>query len=388
MTPDDPHEPEDLLSRRLSSQPEGDEPTAAQLAAPAEDDAAPERADDGTEAAETAGSGTELEDTQVFDPFDEPGAGSKPALISEEEWALIGAGTAAGAPTVASQTPAAAETTASETTRTETASAQTAPAKPTRAERRAAKRAAKLDADREEAAAFAADAGAEDRRRNPLDIVGAVWIALSLPFIIAALAVRVVASGTFLKWTYFWRPGFPEDQYGFTAEDRLHYGSYTVDYLYNLDSARYLGDVVTPDGVPVFTAGELAHMADVKALIGLLTLIAIIAAIGTILLGLYKCRAGGSGMRGSLRAGAILTVALFAVLGVLGALGWDRFFTGFHEVFFAEGTWTFYLDDSLIRLFPPQFWVDAGVGAGVIALVLCAFAFGISFVGRSRRARA
>lgn len=92
-------------------------------------------------------------------------------------------------------------------------------------------------------------------------------------------------------------------------------------------------------------------------------------------------------MRGSLRVGSILTVVLFAVLGVLAVLGWDTFFTRFHEVFFAEGTWTFYLDDSLIRLFPPQFWIDAGIAVAALTLILSVFAFVLSFVGRRRAER-
>jgi integral membrane protein (TIGR01906 family) len=90
-------------------------------------------------------------------------------------------------------------------------------------------------------------------------------------------------------------------------------------------------------------------------------------------------------MRGSLRAGPILTIVLFGVLAVLAIVGWEQFFTGFHNVFFADGTWTFYMNDSLIRLFPPQFWIDAGIAVAVIVLALCVFAFILSFVGRRRR---
>ncbi|WP_051297917.1 TIGR01906 family membrane protein [Brevibacterium album] len=380
MTADDSNEPKDLLSRRLSSQPDGDEPTAAQFAAPAEHSSA---SSDAAAAGDGASGGTDLEDTQAFEPFAADGpahtasaastapgssghgaAGSgttaRPAMFSDEEWALFEGGSAAGGASAGA------------------AGGTAAPGAGTTLPLRV------------KAGEPSAPAGSrnDDRRgRSALDVIGAIWIAAAIPFVIVALAVRAVASGTFLKWTYFWRPGFPEDQYGFTAEDRLHYGSYTVDYLYNLDSSRYLADIVTPEGVPVFTSGELAHMADVKSLVGLLTLIAIIGGIGALLFGLYKCRTGGTGMRGSLRVGSILTVVLFAVLGVLAVLGWDTFFTRFHEVFFAEGTWTFYLDDSLIRLFPPQFWIDAGIAVAALTLILSVFAFVLSFVGRRRAER-
>lgn len=431
VTADDPNEPKDLLSRRLSSQPAGDDPTAAHYAdadAGAET-GAHESTDTGTfdaaafdpdatasfDPIRDGGTSHDEQATAEFDPVSQGDAASetgtaadgaqgrgitvasatsagaaggltgagvaaagsggehgsangRPDMLSEEEWSLLNDG--GSAPASGDQ-----------------------PTKQlTRKERRAAKRAAKVDDDRREmrdaeASMAARTVDMPERRRTPLDVIGAVWITIAFPFVALALAVRAVASGWFLAWTYSWRPGFPEDQYGFTDADRLHYGSYTVDFLFNLATERYLSDVVLPDGTPVFTSGEIAHMADVKDLIGILTLTAVIAAIGMIVFGLYKCRRGGSGISGSLRAGPILTVVLFGALAVLALLGWEQFFTGFHDVFFAEGTWTFYMDDSLIRLFPPQFWVDAGIALALIVLVLCVFAFCLSFAGRSAKRR-
>lgn len=427
MNADDPNEPKDLLSQRLSSQPDGDDTTAAHYAdtgtgaragaheapetgtfdSPAFDPDATAAFDPITDAepsdapgAATAGSSYsasgsaashDLQETAEFDPLFHADAdgdtqqlvggtsaaaatgtaaqAGRPDLFTDEEWALLSSDAAV---------PPAGD----------------APTKPmNRKERKAAKRAATLDADQREmreaeAAMAARSVDVPARRRTPLDVIGAIWITIAFPFVALALAVRAIASGWFLQWTYSWRPGFPADEYGFTEADRLHYGSYTVDYLFNLATQRYLSDIVLPDGTPVFTTGEIEHMADVKNLIGILTLVAAIGAVGILVFGLYKCRAGGSGMRGSLRAGPLLTIILFGGLAVLAILGWDRFFTGFHSLFFADGTWTFYMDDSLIRLFPPQFWVDAGIGISVVVLVLCVFAFALSFVGRRRRLRA
>lgn len=344
-----------------------------------------------------AGGTADPEATAEFDPItqspDAPTAAypasqsGRPDMFSDEEWALLNDGGSASGGAGAGAAGAAGAGAAGAAA----ASGAGSSGKLTRKERREQKRAAKIEADRQETRAAEqslASRGVDvpERTRTVLDVIGAVWITIAFPFVALALAVRAVASGWFLTWTYSWRPGFPDDQYGFTDADRLHYGSYTVDYLFNLATERYLSDVVLPDGTPVFTAGEISHMADVKNLIGILTLVAVIGAIGIVMFGLYKCRAGGSGMRGSLRAGPILTVVLFGVLAVLAVVGWDQFFTGFHNVFFADGTWTFYMNDSLIRLFPPQFWIDAGIAVAVIVLALCVFAFVLSFVGRRRRA--
>ncbi|QIN30466.1 TIGR01906 family membrane protein [Brevibacterium luteolum] len=225
------------------------------------------------------------------------------------------------------------------------------------------------------------------RRVNALDIIGGIWIALATPFVLAGLAVRLIASGLFLKFAYFWRPGFPADAYGFTNDDRLHYGSYVVDYLNNFDSSRYLSDVVLPNGVPLFQPEEIAHMEDVKDLVSLLYLIAVIGAIGMLLFGLYMSRANGPGLRHALRFGALLTIIAFLALGALAMLGWDRFFTQFHAMFFDAGTWEFYVDDALIRLFPGQFWVDAGIAAAAIVLLISALILALSFIGRRRAER-
>ncbi|MCZ7668066.1 MAG: DUF1461 domain-containing protein [Chloroflexi bacterium] len=49
---------------------------------------------------------------------------------------------------------------------------------------------------------------------------------------------------------------------------------------------------------------------------------------------------------------AVLLVIIFI------GIGWSLFFTLFHNIFFDSGTWTFAYSDSLIRLFPEQFWFD------------------------------
>ncbi|WP_245827980.1 TIGR01906 family membrane protein [Sinomonas mesophila] len=194
-----------------------------------------------------------------------------------------------------------------------------------------------------------------------------VLMAALFPFLILIAAVRIVASPLFL-WAEYHRPGFPGDGYGFSADDRLTYASYAVDYLANLSSSRYLGDLVFSNGDRLFTSGEVSHMADVKLVVlsaygaGALVLLFFILAF----FGLRKAR--GAFGRG-LFAGSLVTVGLIAALTVLAFLGWEQFFTEFHRIFFADGTWTFRLEDTLIRLFPGQFWMDAAVTVGVLVLL-------------------
>jgi integral membrane protein (TIGR01906 family) len=80
-----------------------------------------------------------------------------------------------------------------------------------------------------------------------------------------------------------------------------------------------------------------------------------------------------------LLAGALgtLVIAVLAVPVIL--LGFDGFFVRFHEVFFSGDSWRFNDADTLIRIYPEQFWQDVSrLAAGIAvaqALVLVPLAW-------------
>ncbi|WJH25610.1 TIGR01906 family membrane protein [Pseudarthrobacter defluvii] len=211
-----------------------------------------------------------------------------------------------------------------------------------------------------------------------------VLLAVIYPFILLILAVRAVTSPLFL-WVEYNRPGFPGDGYGFNTDDRMTYGSYAVDYLSNWAGPRYLGDLVNRGGEKLFKDGEVSHMADVKVVIlstfgaGVALLLLALIAI------LYLRKRSTGGIRRGLFAGSIITLVLILGLGTLAALGWQQFFTEFHRIFFADGSWTFSLDDTLIRLFPSQFWMDAGIAIAAMVLVASIVTLVLTWPTRRRR---
>jgi len=69
-----------------------------------------------------------------------------------------------------------------------------------------------------------------------------------------------------------------------------------------------------------------------------------------------------------LRRGGWLMIGLVLVIGLFGAIAFWQLFTLFHALFFEGDTWMFEFSDTLIRLFPMQFWQDAFLWAGVIAV--------------------
>lgn len=212
-----------------------------------------------------------------------------------------------------------------------------------------------------------------------------VLLAVFYPVVLLVLAIRLVTTSSFL-WLEYHRPGFPADSFGFSTDDRITYGSYTVDYLLNFAGPRYLGGLVNDKGGPLFLAREVGHMADVKTVMAMAFLaglvLAIVMAIGMV----YLARRTRGGIRRGLFAGSIATLAVIIGLGVFAVTGWEAFFTEFHKIFFKDGTWTFYTDDTLIRLFPSQFWMDSGIFIGAFVLVVSSLTLAFTWPTKGRRA--
>ena len=194
----------------------------------------------------------------------------------------------------------------------------------------------------------------------------AALIALTVPLTVLMIAIRAVASAPFL-WLAYHRPGFPEDSYGYYLIERMRLGSYGVDYINNFAPREYLARVTTgADNTLAFTEAEVNHMHDVKWVL----LIATVAVAALFLLTLFSSislreRAPGT-IRRSLFCGAWITLGLIVVLGVVGVFGWEWLFTTFHQVFFPQGNWEFSVRSTLIRLYPPQFWIDAAIAVAVL----------------------
>ena len=189
-----------------------------------------------------------------------------------------------------------------------------------------------------------------------------VYIIAALPLVLVLLNARLLMSNVFLRWEYN-RPAFPADTYGFTTEDRLTYAPLALNYLFNNQGIDFLGDQTFPDGSPLYTERELSHMADVKDVTAMLT------TIGYVLVAVYALAVVLLALRpathlrlqtGLLQAG-IFTIGLLIALIVIVALNFNYFFVQFHAIFFEGDSWLFLYSDTLIRLFPEQFWIDAFV---------------------------
>ena len=186
--------------------------------------------------------------------------------------------------------------------------------------------------------------------------LASLLVTLTTPVLLVLGNVLPVMTPLWLSAAYT-RPGFPRDSYGFSTSERIELATRVTGWLGNDEGTDSLADLSTPDGQLAFNARELRHLRDVKGLTGQVYRLAI-AALALFAAGSAICHRKGLLRQALQRAARLVLVMLLAIL-VFSAASWDRAFTEFHRLFFASGTWYFAYSDTLIRLFPERFWVDA-----------------------------
>lgn len=196
------------------------------------------------------------------------------------------------------------------------------------------------------------------------------WLAtLLVPVALVLSAVRLLLFPAFLDFQYN-TPGFPDDPYGFTKAERLHWSKIALEYLVNDAGIEFLGDLRFEDGTPVYNERELRHMVDVKVVLRAALDVWMISLAVLFLMAFWAWRGGWKRLYldGVARGGWLTVILLGAAIGLV-ALSFGVFFVAFHNVFFEEGTWVFYYSDTLIRLFPERFWRDIFLYVGGFAVI-------------------
>lgn len=196
-----------------------------------------------------------------------------------------------------------------------------------------------------------------------------IFIILAYPFLLVMIFVRIVMSPLFLQFEYN-RPGFPEDFYGFTVQDRMSYAPIAIEYLLNAEDISFLGDLRFPNGTEMYNVRELQHMRDVKLVTQYAFIAAVIVGILAVATAYVLWHSRPHMLCAALLTGSRLTIGIIAAIVIISVISWDTFFTTFHTLFFAGGTWQFAYSDTLIRLFPEQFWFDAAIIIGGATLLV------------------
>ena len=129
---------------------------------------------------------------------------------------------------------------------------------------------------------------------------------------------------------------------------------------------------VEVNGVPVLEERERSHMRDVRGVFGGFFALALVAAVGLVVL------VAGARLRGhperawrAIATGMKVLLVGIVVAGVIVTFFFDAAFEVFHRLFFAGGSYTFDpRTDRLVQLFPFDFWSETTLVVGAVIVVL------------------
>lgn len=190
-------------------------------------------------------------------------------------------------------------------------------------------------------------------------------VVIATPLLLTTLTVRVLIawnSPSYPAWEY---QRIAPDRFGFSNAERLELAEATLAYLQRSEPASeviYLLEELRLPGTddPVYNPAEIGHMVDVKNVAdafktAMWLFLAVV--VGGLIFLFARPETRSQGAKALLQGGVFTVTAVILVMIFIG-IGWGVFFTLFHNIFFDAGTWTFAYSDSLIRLFPEQFWFD------------------------------
>ncbi len=195
------------------------------------------------------------------------------------------------------------------------------------------------------------------------------WLlSILTPIVVLMISIRILISPLFAQIEYR-MPGFPEDPYGFSFEDRLRWSEPSIKYLVNSKGIDYLESLRFDNGDPIYNSGELSHMEDVKSVVTGMRVALVVIVLIFLVATLINLKAGTRRMMiKAYNIGGWGVLGLIIAILFMVVVSFNQLFTWFHQVFFESGTWRFYTSDTLIRLFPMRFWQDAFIFVGVLSL--------------------
>jgi len=174
------------------------------------------------------------------------------------------------------------------------------------------------------------------------------------PFIVLS-NLNIFLTPQYLDFEYG-KAGFPPAD-RFNARDRRYYAIESIEYERgnrNFEQFKALG---------VYNDRELNHMVDVRVLIAEVEVFRLLDSVLllVVLIVLVAQPATRAFAAQGLFNGGLLTILLFAGIGLFAATGFNTFFTDFHRIFFSGDTWLFNYTDSLIQFYPLPFWFDTSL---------------------------
>ncbi len=195
-----------------------------------------------------------------------------------------------------------------------------------------------------------------------------LFIVLLIPVMIILTAVRFLATDRYLAFEYS-KASFPPDSFGYTDRQRFILASTNIHYV----RAHLPSDELskqTLNGMPVYSPREVSHMADVQAVFQSILRIWWAVFSLLLLLGFALWKTGKrESLASAIQSGGLLTSGIILAIALLAVFAWQFWFNTFHLIFFKPGSWLFSYSDTLIRLFPVEFWFDATLTISFLSFI-------------------
>ena len=194
------------------------------------------------------------------------------------------------------------------------------------------------------------------------------WLViLATPVLLTVGTVRFLISWDSPSYPEFEYGRIASDPYSFSDQERLELAQATMAYLRQPQAAPEVIFMLQDLRIPgtdqsLYNESEIGHMIDVKVVADAFKpafWISAIIVVGGLIFLMVRPQTRLLGAK-SMMHGGLLSVGLVLLVMVFMFLAWNLAFTVFHNIFFDPGTWQFSYTDSLIRLFPEQFWFDFG----------------------------
>jgi integral membrane protein (TIGR01906 family) len=193
-------------------------------------------------------------------------------------------------------------------------------------------------------------------------------IVLLIPILLVLGSARLLATDAYLTFEYG-KSSFPPDSYGFTLQQRFILASTNIHYVRAHLPSNELSKQ-TLNGAPVYNEREVSHMADVQSVFQAILRVWQVAFILLLLLGFVFWQSGERKVFVSaIESGGLLTSGIIATIALMALFAWQTWFDLFHRFFFVKGSWLFSYSDTLIRLFPVEFWFDATLTISILSLI-------------------
>ncbi len=195
-----------------------------------------------------------------------------------------------------------------------------------------------------------------------------LFLIFLMPILIITAAVRLLATDQYLAFEYN-KAIFPPDPFGFTDHQRFILASTNIHYV----RAHLPNDELskqTLNGIPVYSPREVSHMANVQAVFKSVLLVGQVVFILLVLIAFTLWQKGQRWILGSaMQWGGVLTSGIILFIGIFAVFARQSWFDTFHLFFFKPGSWLFSYSDTLIRLFPVEFWFDATLTISLLSLI-------------------